>query len=129
MTVKEIFEKIAKLPTVDYWNNGVNYEELLKKHESFFRKMIDNRIDHCECQLAENINKAQRTQQIIVWEGGHFSIPVWTELVNSRKQKLTEWSALVWEQIIRQMGRENEHFDAVLWDIASEMLLCSNPTE
>lgn len=127
MTVKELFSKISTLPSVNYWSPGIELEVLLNTHKNFFRTMIQHRIDHCENQLNAHLHEAKTVLlgQIIVWEGGHFAVPVWTELNKALNQEPIEWTALVWEQIIRQMGREQEHFDAILWDIASEGCMCS----
>ena len=125
MTLAELFNRIAELPKIDYWNE-FNREDLLKENKNFFRKMIQHRIDHCEKQVIENLDRAKSLGPLVVWKGGHFSISVYAELSRFVDTDITEWSALVWEQIIRQMGREQEHFDPILWDIASEMLLVSN---
>ena len=127
MTVKELFSKISTLPSVNYWGSGIEPEDVLNTHKNFFRTMIQHRIDHCENQLNTHLHEAKTvlSGQIIVWEGGHFAVPVWTELNKALNQEPIEWTALVWEQIIRQMGREQEHFDAILWDIASEGCMCS----
>ena len=123
MTKEELYQKTAQLPETKYWNTA-NLQDLLVKHAPFFRKMVQNRIDHCEKQLNAHLHEAKSMGQIIIWEGGHFAIPVWEQLVESKNQYIQDWNALVWEQIIRQMGRENEHFDAILWDIASEGCMC-----
>lgn len=127
MTKEELFSKISSLPSVYYWSSGMELGALLNTHKNFFRTMIQHRIDHCENQLNAHLHEAKTvlSGQIIVWEGGHFAVPVWTELNKALNQEPIEWTALVWEQIIRQMGREQEHFDAILWDIASEGCMCS----
>lgn len=125
MDKHELLTKIANLPKTDYWNNGHHQIDLLVKNAPFFRRMIQNRINHCETQLNIHLHEAKSLGQIIIWEGGHFAIPVWEQLTETQNQYIQDWSALVWEQIIRQMGREQEHFDAILWDIASEMCLCT----
>lgn len=128
MTKKELFLKVFTLPSVNYWNYDVALESVLSIHKDFFISMIQHRINHCENQLKAHLHEAKATleRQIIVWEGGHFAVPVWTELNKALNQEPIEWTALVWEQIIRQMGREKEPFDAVLWDIASEGCMCCN---
>lgn len=126
MTKEELFSKISTLPSVNYWSSGIELEDVLNTHKNFFVSMIQHRIDHCENQLNVHLHEAKTvlSGQIIVWEGGHFAVPVWSELNKALNQEPIEWSALVWEQIIRQMGREQEHFDAILWDIASEGCMC-----
>lgn len=126
MTLEELSAKIENLPTVDYWESA--QKESLKDRSEFFRSMIQKRIEHCEKQLEENLHEANSIceGQIIVWNGGHFSVPVWNYLKQALEQDLRDWNALIWEQVIRQMGREEEHFEPILWDIASEMCLCQS---
>lgn len=95
---------------------------------AFFREMIQHRLDHCESELEKHLEEAgalDEFRQIIVWKGGHFSVPVWKALKESENLPIKEWNSLIWEQIIRQMGRENKHFEPILWDIASEGCLIS----
>ena len=127
MTKEELSSKISTLSSVHYWSSGMGLDSLLRTHKNFFISMIQHRIAHCENQLNAHLHEAKSllSCQIIVWEGGHFAVPVWTELNKALTQEPIEWTALVWEQIIRQMGREQEHFDAILWDIASEGCMCS----
>lgn len=115
MTLEELSAKIENLPIVDYWESS---RESLQDRSGFFRSM--KRIEHCEKQLEEHLHEANSIceGQIVVWNGGHFSIPVWDRALD---QDLRDWNALIWEQVIRQMGREEEHFEPILWDIASEM--------
>ena len=125
MTLEELNLKIKNLPKVDDWKSS---RESLKDRSEFFRSMIQKRIEHCEKQLEEHLHEANSIYegQIVVWDGGHFSVPVWDYLKQSLKQDIKDWNALVWEQIIRQMGREEEHFESILWDIASECCLCQS---
>ena len=126
MTLEELSAKIENLPTVDYWESSP--KESLKDRSEFFRSMIQKRLEHCEKQLEEHLYEAKSicSGQVVVWEGGHFSVPVWDHLKQALEQDLRDWNALVWEQIIRQMGREEEHFEPILWDTASEMCLCQS---
>lgn len=127
MTKEELFLKISTLSNVDYYGSNIKIEDTLNAHKDFFYTIIQHRINHCENQLNAHLHKAKivLSGQVIVWEGGHFAVPVWTELNKALNQEPIEWTALVWEQIIRQMGREQEHFDTILWDIASEGCMCS----
>lgn len=125
MKKSELLEKISKLPKTNYFSvtQGRN---LLKENEDLFRSLIKKRINHCETQLEANLSTAKTTGMIVVWEGGHFCLPVWEALKEAEQKDITSWNALVWEQIIRQMSREDQKYDAVLWDIASEMCLCES---
>lgn len=125
---KELINIISKLECVHYLD--AKTPDILT-HEPFFRKIIENRIKHCEENLKKNLHHAKSTMsgRIIFWNEGHFSVPVYVALVASRDIRIYDWNALIWEQIIRQMARENEHIDPVLYDIASEGCLCGSYCE
>lgn len=123
MTREEYSSLIEKLVVVDYWTP--EEQITIKDYENQFRQLIEKRIQHCEEQLKANLHHAKSLPQgqIIVWPGGHFSYPVYEALINSRGAAIEEWNALVWEQVIRQMARENCN-NVIMYDIASEGCLC-----
>lgn len=100
----------------------------LEDYKDFFIQMVKNRINHCEKNLELHIHEAVRCRfdNFIVWSDGYFSIPVWKNLQEALKIDITNWSPIIWEQVIRQMAREPERFDPVVWDIASEMMLTAS---
>lgn len=121
MTKEEYSKLIDKLEVDDYI---ITERTTIKDYEDEFRKLIENRLQHCEEQFRTNLQHAKSNGNIIVWNGGHFSYPTYEALVNSRKEAIEEWNGLVWEQIIRQMARE--HCDnVIMYDIASEGCLCN----
>ena len=122
MKKEQLSNIVSKLEYVHYLD--IKTPDILT-HESFFRKMIENRIKHCEENLKENLHHAVKAMhgQMILWENGHFSLPVYNALIESRKLHVYDWSALIWEQIIRQMARE-KNIDPLMFDIASEGCLC-----
>lgn len=122
--VNQVEEIILALPTTECYNTN-EHAHALRDLEPEFRKVIESRIEHCYNSLLENKDKAVATcsGQIVCWEGGHFSYPVYQELVKSRKQDIMKWSAIIWQQIIRQMALD-ECYDMTLVNIATEFLLC-----
>lgn len=96
-------------------------------HERFFRRMIENRIEHCKESLEKNLHRVDgiQNESVVVWDGGHFSLPTYEALVNSRNISIYKWSALIWQQVIRQMARE-EDINPILFDVASEGCLCGS---
>ena len=126
-TTNEELEKIIlSLPTTECYNTN-EHTHTLQDLEPEFRKMIESRIEHCYNSLIENKDKAVATYsgQIVCWEGGHFSYPVYQELVRSREQDIRKWSAIIWQQIIRQMAYYEDN-RLELMNVATEMLLCSD---
>ena len=123
MTREEYSNLVKNLVVVDYWTP--EKQITIKDYEDQFRQLVERRIQHCEGQLKANLHRANSLcdGQIIVWPGGHFSYPVYEALINSRDVAIEEWNALVWEQVIRQMARENCN-NVIMYDIASEGCLC-----
>lgn len=123
MTSKEYSNLVKNLVVVDYWTP--EEQVTMKDYEHQFRQLIERRIQHCEEQLKANLHNANSLcdGQIIVWPRGHFSYPVYEALIDSHNMAIEEWSALVWEQIIRQMAREHSN-NVIMYDIASEGCLC-----
>lgn len=123
-TLKELLKDLPEMSTPIVGNPR---PYISKEEEDFFREMLENRINHCESELKAHINEANNCYNIeIVWKGGHFSVPVWDALIRARSERITFWEGIVWEQIIRQMGREGKLFNSRLWDIASEGCLCGS---
>lgn len=93
-----------------------------RSYERFFRRMVENRIQHCKESLKENLPRVDgiQNESLVIWDGGHFNVIVFEELVNSRDISIYNWSALVWQQVIRQMAREDSDIDPILYDIASQ---------
>lgn len=123
MTEKDYLYAVEQLEAVDIYIP--EQQVSVMDYEDEFRELIEHRIEHCEYNLKTNIQHAKSTMQgqIIVWPGGHFSWPVYKALIESREQHPFEWSALVWEQIIRQMARESCR-NVLMYDMASEGCLC-----
>ena len=98
--------------------------ETLKQHERDFRKVINNRIVHCDKQLHRNVNNISHRDKYIIYfnNGEHFSIPVIEALDDALTQNIEEWSVLIWQQIVRQLWEDNNR-DKNLFYIATEMLL------
>ena len=119
---REDYSKLAeKLESVSYWQGEA---PTVKDYDDKFRELIKNRLEHCENSLKDNLNHAYSTNSglMIIWKGGHFSYPVYEALVQSLTIPTEEWSALIWEQIIRQMADE-KCTDTQMYYIASEYLL------
>lgn len=119
--LKEVVDLMRGLPELVETGrkNGV-----VDLHEAEFRQIINNRINHCYADLMLHKDSAKvNFQSIACWETGHFSLPVFKMLVESRDIPLKEWNKLIWEQIIRQMALD-ECYDMTLVNIATEFLLC-----
>ena len=119
MTKEEYSNLVKNLVVVDYWTP--EEQITMKDYEYQFRQLIERRIQHCEEQLKANLHLANSLCDGQI--GGHFSYPVYEALINSHNEVIEEWSALVWEQIIRQMAREHS-INVIMYDIASEGCLC-----
>lgn len=118
--LKEVVDLMRGLPELVETGrkDGINL------HEAEFRCIIDNRINHCYADLMLHKDSAKvNFQSIACWETGHFSLPVFKMLVESRDIPLKEWNKLIWEQIIRQMALD-ECYNMELINIATEFLLC-----
>lgn len=99
-----------------------------KEYQVLFTTLLNNRINHCYEELKSHADEAKVTDnKVIVWEGGHFSYPVFEELLAAKELKMEGWSVLVWQQIIRQMAIEHST-DVDLYYTATNRLLMSTQT-
>ena len=117
---EEVMRLIANLPAAEdnVKENKLSFEET----ENFFRKVIEARINHCVDNLKAHANEAKVASIVVVWEGGHFSVPVYESLLEAQNQDWRDWSSLVWQQIIRQMI-EDGCKDNLMFRIATEFIL------
>ena len=116
----EVMHLIAGLPAAE--DNIVENKPSFEETEKFFRKVIEERIDHCVNNLKAHANEAKVASIVVVWKDGHFSVPVYTSLVEAQDQDMRNWSALVWQQIIRQMI-EDKCENNLMFQIATEFIL------
>ena len=117
---EEVMRLIANLPAAE--DNIKKNKPSLIEAEEFFRKVIEARIDHCVNNLKAHANEAKVAFAIVVWKDGHFSVPVYESLLEAQNQDWRDWSALVWQQIIRQMI-EDGCKDNLMFQIATEFIL------
>lgn len=117
---EEVMHLIANLPTAE--DNIKKNKPPLVEAEEFFRKVIEARIDHCVNNLKAHANEAKVASIAVVWEGGHFSVPVYESLLEAQDQDWRNWSPMVWQQIIRQMI-EDGCKDNTMFQIATEFIL------
>ena len=75
---EEVMRLIANLPVAE--DNIKKNKPSLVEAEKFFRKVIESRIDHCVNNLKAHANEAKVASIAVVWEGGHFSVPVYEAL-------------------------------------------------
>lgn len=126
--IQEVIDIIKTLPVV---TPARLYETpiSLADAEKVFKKVIDARIQHCLEQLKNHTHEASYVEDhgVIVWEGGHFSIPVYDALLDAQEQGIKEWNRLVWQQIIRQMAIEKANL--IYFNLATEFLLCGPMVE
>lgn len=73
------------------------------------KRLAKYRMARCYAQLHSNLTKAPYiTKQIIAWNGGHFSVPVWKALEGILELKdIRQMDALQTQQIIRAMLMNN----------------------
>ena len=119
--INEVMHLIANLPVAEdnaRREDKPSFEEI----EKFFKEVIDSRIEHCVNNLKAHANEAKVASIVVVWEGGHFSVPVYESLLEAQNQNWRDWSALVWQQIIRQMI-EDGCKDNLMFRIATEFIL------
>ena len=118
---EEVMRLIANLPAAEDNNvkeNKPSFEEI----EKFFKEIINARIQHCVSNLKAHANEAKVASIAVVWEGGHFSVPVYEALLEAQDQDWRSWSPAVWQQIIRQMI-EDKCEDHTMFQIATEFIL------
>ena len=116
----EVMHLIANLPAAE--DNIVENKPSFEETEKFFRKVIEARINHCVDNLKAHANEAKVAFVTVVWKDGHFSVPVYESLLEAQDQDMRNWSALVWQQIIRQMI-EDKCEDHTMFQIATEFIL------
>ena len=120
---EEVMRLIASLPTAEdnFRENKPSFEEV----ESFFRKVVEARISHCVDSLKVYADEAKVVFDTVVWETGHFSVPVYESLLNSLNQDLRSWEPLIWQQIIRQMIEDSCN-DSEMFRVATEFILVAS---
>ena len=116
----EVMRLIAGLPAAE--DNIVENKPSFEETEKFFRKVIEERIDHCVNNLKAHANEAKVAFATVVWKDGHFSVPVYEALLEALDQDWRSWSPAVWQQIIRQMI-EDKCEDHTMFQIATEFIL------
>ena len=120
---KEVLKLIATLPSVEPFRI-YEAKQSEKEYQVLFTTLLNNRINHCYEELKSHADeaKANNNQTIVFWKDGHFSLPVFEELLAAKELKMEEWSIIIWQQIIRQMAIE-QSTDADLYYVATEWLL------
>lgn len=86
-------------------------EEMFAKFLEIAKRLAKARLAHCYKQLHANLAKATHvTQELIAWDGGHFSVPVW-ESVEAILQlnDVRDLDALQTQQLIR--ANQEQHTD------------------
>lgn len=95
-----------------------------KKFYFDVRSLIQHRMLHCYAALDENFCWATYvSDQVIVWEGGHFSVPMY--------QAMKDWLAtdpgnvpqIIAQQALRQMFEEQSFSDKELFYYLTEVIL------
>ena len=122
---KEVLKLIETLPSIETFHI-YEAKRSEKEYQVLFTTLLNNRINHCYEELKSHADEARGidNQTIIIWKGGHFSLPVFEELLVAKELKMKEWSVIIWQQIIRQMAIE-QSTDVDLYYIATEWLLMS----
>ena len=120
---KEVLKLIATLPSVESFRI-YEAKQSQKEYQVLFTTLLNNRINHCYEELKSHADEAKvnNNQTIVFWKDGHFSLPVFEELLAAKELKMEEWSIIIWQQIIRQMAIE-QSTDADLYYVATEWLL------
>lgn len=125
--IQEVIDIIKTLPVTD---GATSHENIaLSDAEKVFKEVINARLKHCLEQLKAHAKEAVYVDgnDVIVWNGGHFYIPVYEALLEAQEQNINEWNPLVWQQIIRQMAIEKA--DLIYFNLATEFLLCGPMVE
>ena len=122
---EEVLKLIETLPSVEIFNR-YEAKRSEKEYQVLFTTLLNNRINHCYEELKSHADEAKvnNNQTIIIWKDGHFSLPVFEELLAAKELKMKEWSVIIWQQIIRQMAIE-QSTDVDLYYVATEWLLMS----
>ena len=122
---EEVLKLIETLPSVEIFNR-YEAKRSEKEYQVLFTTLLNNRINHCYEELKSHADEAKvnNNQTIVVWKDGHFSLPVFEELLAAKELKMKEWSVIIWQQIIRQMAIE-QSTDVDLYYVATKWLLMS----
>ena len=122
---EEVLKLIETLPSVETFNR-YEAKRSEKEYQVLFTTLLNNRINHCYEELKSHADEAKviNNQTIVVWKDGHFSLPVFEELLVAKELKMKEWSVIIWQQIIRQMAIE-QSTDVDLYYVATKWLLMS----
>ena len=120
---EEVLKLIETLPSVETFNR-YEAKRSEKEYQVLFTTLLNNRINHCYEELKSHADEAKvnNNQTIVFWKDGHFSLPVFEELLAAKELKMKEWSIIIWHQIVRQMAIE-QSTDADLYYVATEWLL------
>ena len=120
---KEVLKLIATLPSVEPFRI-YEAKRSEKEYQVLFTTLLNNRINHCYEELKSHADEAKvnNNQTIVFWKDGHFSLPVFEELLAAKELKMKEWSIIIWQQIVRQMAIE-QSTDTDLYYVATEWLL------
>lgn len=118
--IQEVIDIIKTLPVADSANSNENVVSTIEA-EQVYRNVIENRLNHCLSNLKAHAKDAVYVGSAVVWNGGHFTIPVYNSLLEAQEQEMRDWGAIVWQQIIRQMAIER--FNPVYFNIATEYLV------
>lgn len=126
--IQEIIDILKTLPLADSTKSdeiSISEEEV----ETVFRQVIEQRLQHCLKQLKEHDKEAVCLdgRGVVVWKGGHFSIPVYEALLKAQEQEMRDWSTLIWQQIVRQMAIQGYSYE--YFYIATEFLATSRLRE
>ena len=120
---EEVLKLIETLPSVKtFYIYEAKRSE--KEYQVLFTTLLNNRINHCYEELKSHADEAEvnNNQTIVAWKDGHFSLPVFEELLAAKELKMKEWSVIIWQQIVRQMAIE-QSTDVDLYYVATEWLL------
>ena len=122
---EEVLKLIATLPSVEPFHI-YEAKRSEKEYQVLFTTLLNNRINHCYEELKSHADEAKvnNNQTIVFWKDGHFSLPVFEELLAAKELKMKEWSVIIWQQIIRQMAIE-QSTDVDLYYVATKWLLMS----
>ena len=124
---KEVLKLIETLPNTKAFNR-YEAKRSEKEYQVLFTTLLNNRINHCYKELKSHADEAKITDnKVVVWKDGHFSLPVFEELLAAKELRMEKWSVLIWQQIIRQMAIE-QSTDVDLYYVATERLLMSTQT-
>lgn len=124
MKSRQIMALIATLPVTES-GYSTHSETSTIAIEKAFKEIIEARMQHCQRQLLDHVDDAVSTvsgqiayDRTSKW---HFSMPVYKALEEALEQPMSDWSKLVWQQIVRYSydADINEH----LFGYATEMLL------